>query len=633
VTVTTLAAGTTTYTSETTVAFGDTLRFPPGSSATLVMDNKNLIIEGTLEMKPSGPNIVHLLQFINVNEANFVGGAVGGMGTPLATDVGLWVMNDGILDAIGSPKVGWNRTGDDATWESTDEMYTTPWAEGDYTTYAAHTKGGSLQSFVGPTGETHTQEAFNLTRNVRIEGTPGHNTHIFIRTDVAQTIKYVQLRHVGPRTPTGDSAISAVIRGRWGMHLHHLMDAGYDTLIEGCVVRDNPSHAFVVHGTNGATIRDCVAFNTNHDAFWWDAEVTSDASFDVTYDHCLVAKVVPIPAFRGFNMAGIVASHGSGTMTDCCVVGNVANKNSSGYRWPEDAGFDLRETAHGIWENTGNVAHNNKWNGLYYWQNDNKPEHHIQYFTAFRNGQHGIVHGAYANIVRYDNLTLFENGATDLLVLANNIESEETGDIAMSFHDVYTDLLFFGEHVIRSLQPTRLFDSTFTSAIIDETPTSQPLSETGVSEFDLINTDLEPGDWTVIAIGPLSRYRVQRSDGTAYQFTDAGYSVIAAFDGLTGTGAFAPPGVTLAGTGTTDISHGAFAAVKPALAGTGAHQIQVGGSGAVAMRAAAFAGTGTGSATEEGHVEGGIAALSGLGFASPSAVISARGGVPMRVRG
>jgi hypothetical protein len=633
VTVTTLAAGTTTYTSETTVAVGDTLRFPPNSSATLVMDNKNLIIYGTLEMKPSGPNIVHTLQFINVNEANFVGAPLGGMSmVPVATDIGLWVMDTGIADLQGSPKVGWNRTGTDPSWDVTDELLSAPWAAGDYTSFATHTLGAAPETLVDPWGTTHTQEVFNLTRNVRIEGTAGHKAHALIMTpNVAQTIKYVQFRHLGPRTSANPSA---KIRGRWsGVHFHHMGDS-YTTTAVGCVVRDGGSHAYVSHASHGTTFTDCIAYNINEDAYWWDSEVAADLSDDVTYDHCLAAKLVPIPSYRGNRLTGFWLGETalsfadrddptpSGFAFDCMTVGNQGNDEASGYHW--------QEQHHAVWTFQGCGAHNNKRLGIYIWQNG--PNDLLEDFTAFRNLT-GVTNGAYRQQNQYRDAVLFDNTFADMEWLTVTQPSSSVGG---DLRNSRVENLLHGDHVQSAENgiPTLIENSTLGHVTVNEFLPGFPMP----ARVDFVNctqdgsTALELADFTVTWMHVDSVYRVQRPNGTAFQVNPDGSSdVIAAFAEPEAAGAFAAAAAALAGTGTVGISHGAFAAAKPAFAGTGTHQISISGTGAVAVRKPAFAGIGTGTTATTGHIEGGAASFQGQGSAAAEAVGGA-GFPPFRVR-
>jgi hypothetical protein len=109
------------------VPAGKVLTFDPNVSTT-VRVGANVVVEGTLRMKPASPQVVHRLVFEGIDEARFVG---GGMDV-LESDIGLWVIGSGVLDIAGSPKVAWNRTGIDPTWLPTDELRVTPTDRGDF---------------------------------------------------------------------------------------------------------------------------------------------------------------------------------------------------------------------------------------------------------------------------------------------------------------------------------------------------------------------------------------------------------------------------------------------------------------------------------------------------------------------
>jgi hypothetical protein len=78
------------------------LIFAPGSSTTLE-SNANVVIAGELVMRPSSHENVHTLRFVDVDETAFVGGG----NVPLDSDVGLWVMGEGRLNAKGVEKTSW----------------------------------------------------------------------------------------------------------------------------------------------------------------------------------------------------------------------------------------------------------------------------------------------------------------------------------------------------------------------------------------------------------------------------------------------------------------------------------------------------------------------------------------------
>ncbi len=176
-----------------TVATGAGLTFAPSVSAAL-HSTGSVIVNGTLTMKPASASIVHLITFVNVNEASYVGGGL----EPVPADVGLWV-RDGQLDLEGTPKTAWTRlAGSVNASQSSITLESAPvgWAAGDEITIAptqapsvgdASWNGFDAASITSISSATvqlnHTTsrahpmvnstwraEVMNLTRNVRIEG-------------------------------------------------------------------------------------------------------------------------------------------------------------------------------------------------------------------------------------------------------------------------------------------------------------------------------------------------------------------------------------------------------------------------------------------------------------------------------
>jgi hypothetical protein len=340
---------------------------------------KNVIVNGILVMRPGA-----LLQFRNTNEASYVGGGMD----PIDTDVGLWVMGAGKLDAIGTTKTPWARTNTDPTWLSTDELRSTPVSPTAGKVSTAFTKGGTLGTWNG-----HTSEILNLTRDVRIEGTAGHRSHIFIRSTSPQTVKNVQIRYMGPRR---DNTASGFVLGRYGLHFHMMGDASRGSLVENVVVRDSGSWGFVPHESNGITFRGCIAQNMNSDGFTWDA---STLTYDVVFENCVASDIVP-PSTTYFTMAGFMLGRGTGNICRDCVATCVRGGfSSTGFEWPETA----NQTPN-VWTFNNNVAHNNGPNGIWVWQNDPNP-HVVKNVVLFSNDQ-DIEHGAYENGYDYSDIRM-----------------------------------------------------------------------------------------------------------------------------------------------------------------------------------------------------------------------------------
>lgn len=489
----TLVGGTSRLTS-LEVSPGQTLRFDPAKNVTLELRG-NLVVRGTLEMKPN-KGVRHILRFVGIDETRFVG---GGMNV-LASDVGLWVMGSGRLDIRGDPRAGWNNTGRDATWKSSDEILTTPFERGDSTTFAPYgggtvTSSGALATVTGPDGRVFSQEAFNLTRTVRIEGTRRGRTHIFIRSSAPQSIMYAQIRHVGPRQgklPNGNH----FVLGRYGLHFQMCGEGSRGSQVVGTVIRDCGSHAFVPHTSHGVTFTDCVAYSVNEDAYWWDP---GDATNDTTWEHCMAAKMVPIPSFRGYRLAGFHLGGGTGNaLIDSVAVGNLGSSGANGFIWPE--------TGSGLWTFQGCVAHNNKTDGIFVWQNNVSPAV-IQDFAAFRN-RYGIEHGAYHNAFAYERCATFEN-VRGMLLHAVSV-SAATGPLRWNDSN-FDDGIEVVRHTLKPEGPAVIEDSPCSAVVVAESG-----SKAG-GAYDFIRTGLEPSDWTVSSMHRSSVYRVQRANGTAYR--------------------------------------------------------------------------------------------------------------------
>jgi Domain of unknown function (DUF4082) len=258
-------------------------------------------------------------------------------------------------------------------------------------------------------------EMLNLTRNVRIEGsgngtaspTANHRAHIWIRSDKPQNISYVAIRHVGPRRIGSDSPAESIL-GRYALHFHHSMDASRGSVVRGTVIRDAGGHAFATHMSHGVTLQDTISYNTWDEAYWWDP---GDESHDIVYDRSVAALVRNDPAYRGFRLAGFQINQGLRNEVRVSVaVGVQGNVDAAGFLWPEADG----PNGHGIWNfSKGNIAHNNKVDGIFAWQNDSLP-HVIADYLGYHNGEAGIDHGAYVNGYHYESSVLYGNGDTAL---------------------------------------------------------------------------------------------------------------------------------------------------------------------------------------------------------------------------
>lgn len=395
------------------VSSGSTLEFDSSRSATL-QTSGNVVVEGKLAMKPSSVSIIHLLQFINVDESKYVGGGMD----PIGTDVGLWVMGSGLLDLMGATKTPFVRaSGNIAAGATSIPLNAAPsgWQAGDNITIAptqsptagdAYLTGfedrsissisGSSLTLNAGTVRVHPQinnqwtaEIINLTRNVRIEGTAGGRIHIFIRSSVPQSIQNIQIRYAGPRKKNG--SVTEFVLGRYGMHFHHCMDGSIGTTVQGCVIRDCDSHSYVPHSSNGITMKGNVAYNVTEVAFWWDE---TDFTHSTTWDGNIVALTKFIPgSANSLTVSAFILGIGDDNMCiNNVVVGNPGDfRLGGGYIWGENA---ITST----WIFNHNLAHNCA-GGITVWQN-NEQQHVVEDFVCY-NCEQGIYAGAYVNSYIY----------------------------------------------------------------------------------------------------------------------------------------------------------------------------------------------------------------------------------------
>ncbi|GJF30741.1 hypothetical protein KNE206_34410 [Kitasatospora sp. NE20-6] len=423
---------------------GGSLVFAPGSSVTLASAG-NVEVRGTLALVPDD-GAVHALRFPSVGERTFVGGGMGVVGT----DTGLWVTGAGRLRLDGAAKTAWVRAarplkaGDTALelaavpagWRAGDELAVAPTGppseDGFSTRYDLCTirrVDGRTVTLAEPLAHAHPRvavgggvtagaEVLNLTRSVRIEGTAKGRAHVHLTSSRQAEIRHAALRWLGPRRAGKErwngEPVTEPVLGRYGLHFHMLADSSRGTVVEGVVVRDTGSHAFVPHASHGITFRSCISHDTWEDAYWWDGPLDTRTpqapSDDIVYESCVASRTVYEPAPRGYRLTGFALGAGTGGIArDCVAVGVQGAEGASGFEWPE--------TSEGVWTFERCLAHNNLQNGIFVWLNA-RHHHTVTQFVAYHNGASGIEHGAYLNDFDYTAGVLYGNAAAGVTVHA-----------------------------------------------------------------------------------------------------------------------------------------------------------------------------------------------------------------------
>ncbi len=477
------------------VPAGETWTFDPEQSTTVEVGG-NVVVAGALVMRPASRDVTHTLRFVGVDETRFSGGGM----EPIAEDVGLWVIGDGVLDVAGTGKPAWAYE-----WQTEwagDEVVAAPNEPGVYDQFPVV---GGPDEVPDPNGLGMRTELLNLTRNVVIEGTPQGKAHIFIRSSRPQHLSYLLVRYMGPDLSEADRrARDQDQTGRYALHFHHNEDASRGSVVEGVVVRDADNHAFVPHASHGITFRDTISFNTRNAAYWWDPTSRrnpGNASSDIRYERAVAALVHPGDRRDGAFQLG--EGEGSALVDSVAVGVQTAGNDNSGYHWPG--------TERGVWEFNGNIAHNNFAHGIFVWQNA-RDTHVIEDFTAYYNAKAAIKHGAYRNAYIYRDLTLLDNDLRrgDDTAIESHAVGRRAGDgnsDMQLWEDVRTDgaVLRTAGNAQDPEAPVRFVRCDFRQVVLAD-------GRGHPSDYEFIDCGLGPDDVIVERMHPDSTFRVQDGD-------------------------------------------------------------------------------------------------------------------------
>ena len=237
------------------------------------------------------------------------------------------------------------------------------------------------------------------------------------------------------------------------------------------------------------------------------------------------------PSFRGYAMGAFRLETGrNNRITELGGRRQYRKQYRVRFHWPETANLQHDN----VWEfNQGNVAHNNKTDGIFVWQNDDNP-HVVEDFTAYHNGGPGIDHGAYNNRYDYHEVSTLGNAGGSVLVHAAPW-TELIGDDGYNYrfdNVTATEQLRFTKHAGAFSHPVLFKDCVFPSVRIDDRNDggSQPTKADFVRCAKPNGGSLEPQDFTLASTLPGMTIRVQRASGTAYRIDHNGtVTTIAAF--------------------------------------------------------------------------------------------------------
>ncbi|MGH8883801.1 MAG: hypothetical protein ACRDYX_01230 [Egibacteraceae bacterium] len=517
------------------------LRIEPGgrllldpTKAVRLASRGNVVVKGRLTMRPANPQTVHVLSFPAVNEAAFVG---GGMAV-VAGDVGLWIVEDGILDAVGSAKLAWTRLQGGVSagastitvreapvgWQIGDRIAIVPTSplrsdtshSTDYDERAIAGISGQVVTLSAPTQFAHpevagrwTAEVLNLSRNVRIEGVPDGKAHVmFLHGHRPQTVAHVELTHLGPDKPHEGNGEPVSVLGRYALHFHFCGDGARGSVVEGVVAHDCGSHAFVPHSSHGITFRSCVAHRTRGEQFWWDP---GDLTHDTVWERCLASRAER--EGKSFSTTGFFLGAGARNVCRDSVAVGTQGPNSSGYFW--------NNGANGVWDFNGCLAHNMTVSGIRVWQNSSWI-HTIRNTTIYHAKAQGVSHGAYRNSYHYDQLVIHGCGV-------GIVQTAQTGpsqDVDIDFDGTRGDqpigqpLRFTGVQVTSCTLPLTLSNGALPAigaTVYRNCPFGSVLiaaPERSRGAWDFVNCGLTPNRVTIVK-APADGMLLRAQDGAS----------------------------------------------------------------------------------------------------------------------
>lgn len=411
---------------------GARLSFLGGRSITLESTG-NVVVQGRLSMRPETRSQAHRLVFMHVDESRFAGGGM----EVVESDVGLWVMDHGVLDTHGSQKLAWTRAvsgiprgattiklrEDPVGWRAGDRIVLTPTASpGEPGFHAAYDdaeitgiRGRNVTlsrpaQFDHPVvelkpGTRTAPEVLNLSRNVSIEGTQRGRSHALIHSHGRQRVENTLFAHMGPRRQYQGHSVG--IGGRYPLHFHQCGQTSRGSVVRGAVVTGSGNHAFVPHVSDGITFVDCISHDAMEDPYWWDPPgdhgAMTHSSNGISWDRCVASLVRTDPHEKALRMSGFTLGTGDkNVIRNCVAVGVAGGEQSSGFFWRAPG------EPHGPWVFDRNLAHNNESNGAFNWQND-RDVGTARRFVAYHNGAAGVLQGAYRNPYRFENAILYGN--------------------------------------------------------------------------------------------------------------------------------------------------------------------------------------------------------------------------------
>jgi len=431
----------------------------------------NLVVKGTLDYGTAADRIadgvVAEIVFQGMQDRNYIGTpsefdcGVNDLndcerGPPQPTrltvvnsDVGLWVVEEGVFTAAGQLKKAWSKltegtSASDATftvanatgWRAGDRIMLTPSATISVETYAkqfderviASVSGNAVTLAQAPTYAhagcadcVRRSEAANLSRNVVVRSFDSTaHAHIMVANRGVVQFDSVELRWLGP---VHDCTRAEKPVRRSALYFHQQGDASDPSFVRHVAIWGSKREFLRAESSNGIEVTDVAGYDGQLYGFVRDFDNSAcglrciepddglGAIRRVNFSEVLAAKVATPSRYDDCAAIGpaIGITAGGGDTVDSVATGIAYNfqefGNEAAIYWQEErAGhspIDLFDR---------NVAHNNAGNGISNWQNNTANNTPFTDNQSWSNGSNGFLHGAYGNSVTYSNITAIDNG-------------------------------------------------------------------------------------------------------------------------------------------------------------------------------------------------------------------------------
>jgi len=452
-----------------TIAAGGVLRASHAQASRLTLHG-NLIVRGRLELGRSGcripAQVTAELVFSGMQDAQYAGtpsametSADVPVDTPMValdSDVGLWLLDQGVFTAAGALKKAWSfltdgagpgdaalAVEDSSGWSAGDLIVLTPSAErsapdhfaqfDELTITSVDGDGASIELERAPE-HVHAScdrspclrraEALNLSRNaiVRSADDSAH-AHIMVAQQALLQLDSVELRWLGPEWPEGGARCGGP-RRRAPIWFHQQDEASGASFVRHVAIWGGQSHFAVVERSHGIELRDVAGYDAIGNGFelFYDpagcARCERDFAPRVLLREVLAAKVGV--ALReqdclriGHRLTGIAVSGGEGSGCQRCVATGVGHLGGGA----DVAGFGWQEGGSGrpqAFVFDDNVAHNNRNHGAFVWHNETRAQAPYARNAFWSNDGHGLYWGALGTALALQDVTALDNGAPSI---------------------------------------------------------------------------------------------------------------------------------------------------------------------------------------------------------------------------